>query len=102
MSGRARDRNGSGRMIDVAAWIVAIAIDRLANEPHGTIQELPRRYYFPGAFVLPEHPTARGVAVNVARLRRRGEHAHAEALALASSQAEERRRPEIKGPGADH
>ena len=102
MSGRARDRNGSGRMIDVAAWIVAIAIDRLANEPHDTIQELRRRYYYRGAFVLLEHLTARGLAVNVARLRRRGEHAHAEALALASSQAEERRRPEIKGPGADH
>src|SRR5262249_59424681 len=102
MSGRARDRNGSGRMIDVAAWIVAIAIDRLANEPHDTIQELRRPYYYRGAFGLLEHLTARGLAVNVARLRRRGEHAHAEALALASSQAAGRRRPEINGPGTDH
>jgi hypothetical protein len=75
MSGRASD--------SLAARIVAIAIDRLANEPNDTIQGLQRRYYYRGCFVLLEHLSARGLAVNVARLRRRGEHAHAEALALA-------------------
>ena len=58
-----------------------IIIERLANEPHDTIPGLKRRYYWRGAFVLAEHLTPRGLAANVARLRRRGENEHADLLA---------------------
>jgi hypothetical protein len=63
--------------------LVAAAFDRLASEPHDTIQGLRRRYYYRGAFVLLEHLTARGLAVNVARLRHCGEGEHADRLAAA-------------------
>lgn len=56
---------------------------RLANEPHDTIPGLRRRYYYRGAFVLLEYLSARGLAANVERLRRRGEHGHADKLAAA-------------------
>jgi hypothetical protein len=52
---------------------IAIAIDRLANEPHDAIPGLKRRYYYRGSFVLLEHLTARGLAANVERLRRGGD-----------------------------
>ena len=66
---------------------IAMAIDRLANEPHDTIQGLRRRYYYRGNFVLLEHLTAHGLAVNVEQLRHRGDSAHAEALAVAWNDA---------------
>jgi len=66
-------------MTDLAR-LVGIVIEQLANEPHDTIPGLRRRYYYRGNFVLLEHLTARGLAVNVARLRRRGEHDYADRL----------------------
>jgi hypothetical protein len=75
----AGDPPESGTMCE----LVAIAIDQLASEPHDTIRGLRRRYYYRGAFILLEHLTARGLAVNVARLRRRSEDEHADRLAAA-------------------
>jgi hypothetical protein len=63
--------------------LVAAAFDRLTSEPHDTIQGLRRRYYYRGDFVLLEHLTARGLASNVERLRRRGNPEHADRLATA-------------------
>jgi hypothetical protein len=63
--------------------LVAIAIEQLATEPHDTILGLFRRYYYRGNFVLLEHLTARGLAKNIERLRRRGEDEHAERLQAA-------------------
>jgi hypothetical protein len=65
--------------------LMAGIFERLATEPHDTIQGLRRRYYYRGAFVLLEHLSPRGLAVNVERLRRSGEHEHAEKLAVARS-----------------
>ena len=59
------------------------AIERLANDPHDTIPGLRRRYYYRGAFVLLEHLSARGLGLNVKRLRRRGEYDHADKLITA-------------------
>jgi hypothetical protein len=63
--------------------LVAAAFDRLVSEPHDTIPGLRRRYYYRGGFVLLEHLTARGLAANIERLRRRGEPEHADRLAAA-------------------
>jgi hypothetical protein len=63
--------------------VFAIAFDRLASEPHDTIPGLKRRYYYRGSFILLERLSPRGLAVNVKRLRRRGEPEHANLLATA-------------------
>jgi hypothetical protein len=63
--------------------LVTIAIDRLESEPHETIAGLRRRYYYRGSFILLEHLSAKGLAFNVERLRRRGELEHAARLAEA-------------------
>jgi hypothetical protein len=68
---------------DRARALIAIAIDQLASEPHDTIPGLKRRYYYRGSFVLLEHLSPRGLAVNVERLRHCGEREHAERLAVA-------------------
>jgi hypothetical protein len=60
--------------------IIAITIDQLASEPHDTIPGLKCRYYYRGSFVLLEHLSPRGLAVNAERLRRRGERDHADKL----------------------
>jgi hypothetical protein len=66
---------------DTLRGLMAEIFDRLANEPHDMIPGLRRRYYYRGNFVLLEALTARGLAVNVDRLRRRGELEHADRLA---------------------
>jgi hypothetical protein len=63
--------------------LVATTFDQLAHEPHDTIQGLRHRYYYRGNFVLLEHLTARALAANVERLRRRGVSDHADRLAAA-------------------
>jgi hypothetical protein len=63
--------------------LMASIFDKLENEPHDDISGLRRRYYYRGGFWLLECLTPRGLAVNVERLRRRGEIEHADRLSAA-------------------
>jgi low affinity Fe/Cu permease len=78
-------RSRGGAMTDTAAMhaVVREVIAQLEREPHDTILGLKRRYFYRRNFVLLEHLTARGLAANVERLRRRGEGEHAHRLAAA-------------------
>jgi hypothetical protein len=55
-------------------------MDQLEKRPHPTIPGLRERYYYRGAWVLPEHLTPKGLAWNIARFRGRGELEHAALL----------------------
>jgi hypothetical protein len=60
--------------------LLAAAFAALESRSHDTLGGLRQRYYYRGSFILLEHLTPKGLATNIARLRRLGEHEHAEKL----------------------